>query len=129
MTMRKHTLTFVATLLFVAGCATQKFIFDPNKASAYLSTHKDRPAQIVAALSEGKPVVGMTEEEVELCWGVPQKKITGVVDSVSRASWGYFKRQAVASSAAQTVWMNVLVKEVQFTNGVLRAWQEIGDAR
>ena len=127
--MRIQILSFTAFVLLFIGCATHKFAFDAKKASAYLATHQDRPANIINALSAGRPVVGMTEEEVELCWGTPQKKITGEFDNVPTVSWSYLEPRVIAYAGTGTVWGDVIVKNVEFTNGVVKAWREIESKR
>ena len=115
----------IAAALLLVSCAAQKDAFDSNKAAAYLAAHQDRPDQIKTGLSSGKLAEGMKEEEVRLCWGKPNKVVTGGVSGVQTTSWGYYENQEVAHSVGMSVRANVLVKEVQFTNGVVRAWREI----
>ena len=119
----------LASLLLLASCATKKFVFDSNKAAAYVAAHQDRPDHIKTALSNGKIAEGMREEEVQLCWGKADKVMTGDTSGVQTTSWGYFESQVVAYSIPRSVWADVLVKEVQFTNGVVRAWRQIGPSR
>ena len=56
------------SIMFLAGCVST---FNAEKANTYLLSHPDRPAQIKEAVSIGKVVPGMNEEEVTICMGKP----------------------------------------------------------
>ena len=124
-----RSLFLITTALLLTSCSAGKHVFDSKKAGAYLATHQDRPEPISRALSAGQPAPGMTEEEVSLCWGQPDKRMIGQTGGVHMLAWGYFEPQIVAVSGARTVWRDVLIKEVRFTNGIVREWREIGSGR
>ena len=77
------------SIIFLAGCASK---FDVEKANTYLLTHPDRPAEIKEAISVGKVVQGMNEEEVTICMGKPDTISTTQRYPLNYTTtiWGYF---------------------------------------
>ena len=123
-TMNTSMMMLGAMALLWAGCATPKFTFNASRANTYLASHQDRPEHVRTALAVGRLAKDMNEEEVEMCWGKPDKVITQDVSGRQRTAWAYFEQQVVAYSGPRSVWSNVLVKEVQFTGGLVSAWRE-----
>jgi hypothetical protein len=75
----------------VAGCQTPDFLIrDPAvRVARYLEENLDRPDAIRDALAAGTPCVGMTHEEVILCWGKPDKVETSAEGINKEEVWTY----------------------------------------
>ena len=76
-------------IMFLASCASK---FNVEKANTYLLSHPDRPADIKEALSVGKVVPGMNEEEVTICMGKPDTITTTqsyLSNQIVMTNWGY----------------------------------------
>ena len=122
----------LAGVLLLVSCATQQVVFDPNKVSAYLAVHRDRPAPITSALSSGKLCKGMNEKEVQLCWGKPDKINKVDASGEPIVAWVYLKQTATFTS---TPWgqkwtrTGVVTKQVLFSNGVVVAWDDVGPSK
>ncbi|MBN2418344.1 MAG: hypothetical protein JXL81_03085, partial [Deltaproteobacteria bacterium] len=82
-------LLILISILFMAGCVSR---FNVEKANTYLSSHPDRPADIKEAISIGKVVTGMNEEEVSICMGKPGTISTtqAYPSNTKTTVWGYF---------------------------------------
>jgi hypothetical protein len=119
-------LSWLVAVLLTGCAAQQKFVFDVGKVAEYVAAHEDRPQAIKTALEAGRPATGMYKQEVELCWGKPNKMLVGEVDQIATETWGYTR--AISYGGGRTVWRDVLVKEVAFTNGVVRGWRVITSA-
>ncbi len=115
----------VATLLLLAGCATQKYTFNPGDATAYLSAHRDRPSYIANALSEGKLAQGMNEAEVQICWGKPDSIMTQYQPNQRITTWSYVEPRLIASSFRWSYWGYEISRQAVFVNGVLSEWRVI----
>ena len=123
--MKKFML--LAALLLLTGCATQKYTFDPGQATAYLSTHQNRPASINRALSTGNLAEVMNEQEVQICWGKPDSVMTQYLPNQEITTWSYTEPRIIASSFRRTFWSYEIAKQAIFTNGVLREWRVVKD--
>jgi len=114
-----------AGLYLAAGCATKQFTFDSRAAAAYVAAHSERPPLIKESLARGALAVGMTEDEVKLCWGKGDLVVNSNSQDGQVVYWGYRKPQVVAYSGGISVWRDLVMKDVTFTNGVLGAWEEV----
>ena len=75
--------------MFLSGCVSGVNV---EKANTYLLSHPDRPAQIKEAISVGKVVQGMNEEEVTICMGKPNVITTSQSYTLNTTTWAYFNR-------------------------------------
>ena len=120
-----RTLLLVVAALVLAGCATERYTFDPGAASAYLAAHRDRPANVANALASGNLAQGMTEEEVRICWGKPDTVMTQYQASQQITTWSYTEPRIIASSFRRSLWSYQVARQAIFINGALREWRVI----
>lgn len=114
-------------ILLLAGCASQRFASDPEKVAAYLSTQTDRPDKIKHSLSKGELELGMSEKEVLLCWGEPDRVEIQYSEKGVEKKWGYTDIRIDGGIGNLSTWQIVIVREAVFSNGKLGKWKVIED--
>lgn len=112
-------------ILLVAGCASQRFASDPKEVAAYLSTETDRPDKIKTSLSKGELELGMSEKEVLLCWGKPDRVETHHSEKGVEKKWGYTDISIDGGIGRLSTWKIAVIREAVFNNGKLDKWKVI----
>ena len=118
-------LLLLISVMFLASCATQD-VFNTEKANTYLMSHKERPEHIKEALSVGKLAEGMNEEEVEICWGKPDRIEKRSMPTHEIIIWRYLDNRAIGhSNRGRQLVRKKISKEVTFRDGRVNSWREI----
>lgn len=117
-------LLLLISVMFLASCATQH-VFNAEKANTYLMSHRQRPAHIQEALSVGKLAQGMNEEEVEICWGKPDRIEKRSLPDHEITIWRYLENREVGHTFRRSIMKKMLSKEVKFRDGAVITWREI----
>jgi hypothetical protein len=63
-----------------------------QRRTAYIQAHPDLGPKTKEAIFRGKVLVGMTPEQAQASWGVPDRKHTTVGSSKNKERWSYFGR-------------------------------------
>lgn len=104
-----------SSILFGRDLSKERVKVDPllkeaqrQRRASYIQAHPELGPKTKEAIQKGKVLVGMTADQAQASWGVPDRKHTTVGSNKNKERWSYFGRVFLSFEGERLVRMESL---------------------